>query len=73
MEVHGNGKQIRHYLHVDDLTDGILLILKKTQRDKVKSVHFNDNNQINFRFRLVNWISLLIIELNIIFKSYFLY
>ena len=35
MEVHGNGKQIRHYLHVDDLTDGILLILKKKIKNEI--------------------------------------
>ena len=35
MEIHGNGKQIRHYLHIDDLTDGILMILKKKIKNQI--------------------------------------
>ncbi len=35
MEIHGNGKQSRHYLHIDDLTDGILLLLKKKIKNEI--------------------------------------
>ncbi len=35
MEIHGKGKQIRHYLHIDDLTDGILMILRKKIKNQI--------------------------------------
>tara|TARA_B100000767_G_C19748329_1_gene529566 strand:- start:185 stop:1144 length:960 start_codon:yes stop_codon:yes gene_type:complete len=45
MEIHGNGKQIRHYLHIDDLTDGILLILKKKLTGQ--TINFGSNENYN--------------------------
>jgi UDP-glucose 4,6-dehydratase len=41
MKLHGNGQQIRHYLHIDDFTDGILLILKKKIKNEI--INFGSN------------------------------
>ena len=35
MKIHGTGNQIRHYLHIDDFTDGILLIIKKQIKNQI--------------------------------------
>ena len=35
MEIHGKGRQIRHYLHIDDFTDGILFIIKKKIKNEI--------------------------------------
>ena len=43
MNLHGNGRQIRHYLHIDDFTDGILLILKKKIKNEI--INFGSNEQ----------------------------
>tara|TARA_B100000902_G_C27214233_1_gene866104 strand:- start:36 stop:995 length:960 start_codon:yes stop_codon:yes gene_type:complete len=43
MNLHGNGQQLRHYLHIDDFTDGILLILKKKIKNEI--INFGSNEQ----------------------------
>jgi len=63
MEIHGYGLQTRHYLHINDLTDGVLMILKKKIKNQI--INFGTNE----KFRNKDVVNKICKHMNLNFKD----